>query len=308
MSAPVSFDIFYWQIVPWRRLAEDARYVDALPVRTLWLGDTYAMPAKWGGPVLESWTTLAALAVCTTRVRLGTAVSDVPLRHPAMLAKAAATVDVISDGRVAIGLGAGDNFAEERQYLGLLDLPAGKRIDRLTEAVEIIDGLFTKQPFTLNGEYYKVDSAPLVPTPVQQPRPPLTISAQGKRALKLAAQRAETCMTAAWGSSGEESLAGVVERNQLLDQYCGELGRDPATLERACFIGWSDFDTPFASREAFQDVVGHYRDAGVNRFVLSLGAEDTPEPYAKWVQNGQWMTREKIDAYVAEEMRSLLMD
>ena len=89
------------------------------------------------------------------------------------------------------------------------------------------------------------------------------------------------------------------------DEHCDELGRDPGTIERACFIGWSDSETPFASREAFRDFVGRYRDAGVQRFVFSLGGPETPDPYSKWVASGAWTDRGSMDQFAAQEMKEI---
>ncbi len=299
------FDMFSWQVVPWPVMRDDARYLETLDINTLWIGDTFAMPASYGGAVLEAWTTLAALAICTERIRLGTMVSDIPLRHPAMLAKQAATVDCISGGRLDLGVGPGDNFREEMTALGLPALTAGARIDRLREAVGAIDGLLRERQLTFKGEYYNLDEATLSPAPVQQPRPPLAIAAQGKKGIRVAAEYADIWVTMPSGKSSEEALRSVKERNLILNEQCDALGRNPETIERTCFAGWSGPDTPFASSDAFQDFVGRYREAGVQRFVFSFGSAATPPPYQDWVAKGAWASRDSLEAFAAQGMSEL---
>jgi alkanesulfonate monooxygenase SsuD/methylene tetrahydromethanopterin reductase-like flavin-dependent oxidoreductase (luciferase family) len=301
----VRFDMFAWQVVPWQVMRDDVRYLETLDIGTVWIGDRYLMPPSFGGIVLEAWTTLAALATCTTRVRLGTMVSDVSLRHPAMLAKQAATVDRISGGRLDLGVGPGDNVHEEVAALGLPALAPDARVTRLREAVDVIDRLLRGQEVTHHGEYYQLEAAPLAPTPVQRPRPPLAVAAQGKKGLRIVAEHADVWIYALWAETGDQAVQDINERNRLLDEYCQAIDRDPGTVERACFIGWSDCEAPFASADAFQDFVGRYREAGVQRFVCSFGSQETPAPYAGWVASGAWVNREALDAFAAQAISDM---
>ena len=213
----LQFDMFEWQVVPWPVILDDVRYLESLGVGTIWIGDSFVLPPAYGHYVLEAWTILAALASATQRVRLGTMVSDIPLRHPAMLAKQAATVDCISGGRLELGVGPGDNFSKERDALGLPSLAPGARIDRLREAVQIIDGLLRGHEVTLHGEYYNLDQATLSPAPVQQPRPPLAVAAQGKKALRIAAEYADNWVTLPTGETAEEALVSVRDDTEPAD-------------------------------------------------------------------------------------------
>jgi len=299
------FDMFAWQVVSWPAMRDDVRYLETLGIGTVWIGDTYAMPPSYGGSVLEAWTTLAALAACTERVRLGTMVSDIPLRHPAMLANQAATADCISGGRLDLGVGPGDNSREELSALGLPSLAPGARVDRLHEAVEVIDRLLRGQELTFHGEYYNLDQATLMPAPVQRPRPPLAIAAQGKKGIRVTAEYADIWVTMPSGKTIEERLQSVQERNLILNEQCAELGRDPEAVERACLAGWGGPDTPFASSDAFQDFTGRYREAGVQRFVFSFGSAATPSPYQEWVAAGAWANRDSLEAFAAQEMAAL---
>jgi len=296
------FDMFEWQVVPWSVMLDDVRYLETLGAGTVWIGDSYVLPPAYGDSVLEAWTTLAALASSTERVRLGTMVSDIPLRHPAMLAKQAATVDCISGGRLDLGVGPGDNFSGEITSLGLPSLAPGARVDRLREAVEIIDGLLRGREVTLHGEYYHLDQATLSPTPVQRPRPPLAIAAQGKRGIRVAAEYADIWVNMPSGKTTEEAQRSVQERNLILEEQCAALGRIPQTVERTCLAGWSGAGRPFASADAFQDFVGRYQEAGMQRFIFSLGSAAFPSPYQEWIATGAWATRDSLERFAAQAM------
>jgi alkanesulfonate monooxygenase SsuD/methylene tetrahydromethanopterin reductase-like flavin-dependent oxidoreductase (luciferase family) len=294
------FDIFVWQAVPWPQLLDDALYLEELGFGTYWIADHYASVGNPATPVLEAWTTLAALASRTSRIRLGTSVTNISTRHPAMLAKQAATVDSISGGRVDLGLGPG-YYEKEHKWLGIPFLTPGARVDRLREAVQAIDGLLRGQRVTFDGNYYHLEEAPFVPLPVQQPRPPLAIAADGEKALRVAAKYADIWMTlGVYGGTGQESLARIRERGKLLDDYCTEIGRDPATIERAYFGGWAE-EFPFVSAEAFRDFIGAYQEAGIQRFLLPFASAGQ---YEKSVAAGGVANRKALEAFVAEAIRS----
>jgi alkanesulfonate monooxygenase SsuD/methylene tetrahydromethanopterin reductase-like flavin-dependent oxidoreductase (luciferase family) len=286
------FDLCRFQAVPWPTLVDDVRYLEQTGAGTVWVSDVYVFPSWPDAPVLESWTTLAALAGETERVRLGTLVTDVALRHPGMLAKQVATVDQVSGGRVDLALGAG-YYASELELLGISVLTPRGRADRLREAVEIVDGLLRERRLTYEGDHYRLADAPLVPEPVQQPRPPLLVAANGKRGLRLAAERADASVTlGAEGATSDEALARVRERNELLDDYCAQLGRDPASLDRAYLFGWAK-EMPFASADALRDYLGRYGEAGVRRFIFWFGNEPA---------RGAVATRETLEAFAAETL------
>lgn len=180
-------------------------------------------------PLMEPWTILAALAPITKRLRLGCMVSGVTYRHPAMLAKICSTIDVISNGRLDMGIGAAWSRDDHVAY-GLNFPPLKERQARLEEAVEIIHGMWTQDRFTFVGEHYQVREAPLSPRPIQKPRPPILIAAVGERGLALAAKRAEM-----WASVSTPNFAARCI--QTLEQKCAELGRDPSEIEYSQCIG-----------------------------------------------------------------------
>src|SRR4051812_4689836 len=177
-------------------------------------------------PMLEGWMTLAALARETSRVRLGTLVTGVTYRNPALLAKEVTTLDVISGGRAILGLGAAWNDVEHEGY-GYAFPPVGERMDRLDEALAIIKAMFTEDRPTFHGEHYRIEGALNVPRPIQSGGPKILVGGGGeKRTLRIAATYAD--MTH-WFSMG---LDGLKHKNEVLERYCEEIGRDPSTIER----------------------------------------------------------------------------
>ena len=177
-------------------------------------------------PMLEGWSALAALSRETTKVRLGTLVTGVTYRNPALLAKTATTLDVISGGRAILGLGAAWNEVEHIGYG--FDFPAvGERMDRLDEALTIIRAMFTEDRPTVQGRHYRIDQALNVPRPIQPGGPRIMVGGGGEqRTLKIAAKHAD--MTH-WFPLGLDVLR---HKNEVLEGYCEAIGRDPATIER----------------------------------------------------------------------------
>ena len=176
------------------------------------------------GPCLEGWTTLTALAQATTRLRMGTLVTGIHYRHPAVLANMAATLDVISGGRLELGIGAGWNEEESGAY-GIALGTLRERSDRFEEACEVIVGLLTQETTSFSGTYYQLDQARCEPKGVQRPHPPLCIGGNGEqRTLRTAARFAQH-----WnylGGTPEE----FAHKRSVLHQHCADLGRDPAEI------------------------------------------------------------------------------
>jgi F420-dependent oxidoreductase-like protein len=177
------------------------------------------------GPCLEGWITLTALAQATRRLRLGTLVTGIHYRHPAVLANMAATLDIVSGGRLELGIGAGWNTEESGAYGIELGSPR-ERSDRLEEACEVLTGLLgPKQKTSFKGRHYELTDAMCNPRPVQQPHPPICIGGSGeKRTLRTAARFAQH-----WNFVG-----GTVEQfrhaRDVLHQHCADIGRDPAEI------------------------------------------------------------------------------
>jgi F420-dependent oxidoreductase-like protein len=177
-------------------------------------------------PMLEAWSTLAALARETNRVRLGPLVTGVTYRNPALLAKTATTLDVISGGRAVFGLGAAW-FEGEHDAFGFEFPPIRERMDRLDEALSIARGMFGEQRSTFAGTHYRTEDVLNVPRPVQAGGPPILVGGGGEqRTLRIAAKHAD--MTH-WFPIG---LKGLTHKTEVLRGHCEAIGRDPAEIER----------------------------------------------------------------------------
>ena len=177
-------------------------------------------------PMLEGWSVLAALARETRTVRLGTLVTGVTYRNPALLAKMATTLDAISGGRALLGLGAAWNDEEHAGY-GFEFPPIRERMDRLDEALAIIKAMFTEERPTLTGAHYTITDALNVPRPIQAGGPPILVGGGGEqRTLRIAAKYAD--MTH-WFPLGMDVLR---HKNEVLERYCAEIGRDATRIER----------------------------------------------------------------------------
>jgi len=181
------------------------------------------------GAMLESWSTLSALAALVPRMRVGTIVLGNTYRHPAVVAKMAAQVDIISGGRLLLGMGAGWQQNEHEAY-GIPFYTMKERLERLDEACEVIRSLWTKKRSDFKGRYYQLSDAPLDPKPVQSPHPELMIGGGGEKVtLRIAAQHADHWNT--WG--GPEILA---RKGRILDEHCKTVGRDPKTIHRSAVM------------------------------------------------------------------------
>jgi len=211
--------------VSWEQWTALAGAAERSGLDALFRSDHYASVFGIPGRVsLDAWTTLAGLAARTSRIRLGTLVSPITFRHPAVLANAAATVDRISDGRVEVGIGAGWNEGEHLAH-GFAFPPLGERMAMLEEQVEIVHRLFTEESVTFGGSHYRFEDCTSSPRPVQKPRPPLIMGgAAGPRAAALAARFADE-YNAFLGAHPD--IAGIRGR---LAEACERAGRDPATL------------------------------------------------------------------------------
>jgi F420-dependent oxidoreductase-like protein len=200
---------------------------DRLGFDTAWAHDHLLNLLDYSQPEDEGWTILTALLVEARRIRGGLMVTANTFRHPAVLAKIATTVDVVSKGRVEVGLGAGWHEDEHKQY-GLPLPPLGERMRRLEEACQIMKALWTEPRATVEGEYYQVREAFLEPKPVQRPHPPLVLGTSGEKVgLRIVARHGQE-----WNMA-KGTPAEFQRLSTLLDGYCRDAGRDPASVERS---------------------------------------------------------------------------
>ncbi|CAA9542278.1 MAG: hypothetical protein AVDCRST_MAG19-1644 [uncultured Thermomicrobiales bacterium] len=267
MPQPLRFGIVRNQNLPWETLVRHWLTFEALGFDSVWNCDHFQRPSRPDDPYLEGWTSLAALAALTHRVRIGTLVTSNTFRHPALLAKQAVTVDHVSNGRLEIGLGTGW-YAPEHDRFGLPFPPPAELVGRFREAVELIDRLFRQDVTSFEGRYYRVTDAPFRPASLQRPRPPLTLGAHGPQMLKIVARYADR-----WNSYGTEDE--IRDRVRLLDEQCAVVGRDPGVIIRSLY-GWTlklGVD-PWDSADAFQDIVGRYREVGIDEFLMEAPHEE----------------------------------
>jgi len=264
---PLRFGICTDQNMGWEKTVERWRLFEEYGFDSIWDCDHWVQPSRPTGPYFEAWTLLAALAARTERIRVGVLVSSNTFRHPAWLAKQAATVDHISHGRLELGFGAGW-YVPEHEMLGI-DFPEPRElVDRFEEAVEVIDRLLRQDVTSFEGKHYQLREPAFRPGPVQKPRPPLTLGAHGPRMLGIVARKAD-----AWNSFGKPEE--IRARNAVLDEHCGRIGRDPAEILRSLYywIARADQD-PWSSLEAFRDLVGRYREVGIEEFIVDQPRED----------------------------------
>ena len=260
------------------------READTIPqIEQAWLFD-HLMPIGGdpGGPIFEGWTLLSALAAQTQRLRLGLLVTSNRFRPPAMLAKIAATVDIVSGGRLDFGIGAGSRPSlpmARREYdaNGLPFHDAVHAVGSLAEACTVIRRLWTEtEPFDFQGTYIQLTGAFCNPKPIQRPYPPILIGGRSAPVLRVVAEHADL-----WNIPGGD-IDDVISRSALLDRYCTEIGRDPASVTRSIHLSVS-YDQPGSTRDAIGEAIA----AGFRHIVLGL-----PAPYPAGV--AQWVTDELI--------------
>jgi F420-dependent oxidoreductase-like protein len=215
------------QHTTWSAMLEVWRAADDIELfESGWTFDHfYPIYSDSSGPCLEGWITLTALAQATRRLRLGTLVTGIHYRHPAVLANMVATLDIISGGRVELGIGAGWNVEESGAYGIELGSPK-ERSDRFEEACEVLTGLLSPQETTtFKGTYYQLTDARCNPKPVQQPHPPICIGGSGeKRTLRTTARFAQH-----WNFVGGTPDQFRHARD-VLYQHCADIGRDPSEI------------------------------------------------------------------------------
>lgn len=229
------------------------------------------------GPCLEGWITMTALAQATTRVRVGCLVTGIVYRHPAVLANMAATLDIVSNGRLELGIGAAWNEEECGDYgieLGTLK----QRFDRFDEACEVIVSLLTKETTTFDGAYYQLHEARCEPKAVQQPHPPICIGGGGeKRTLRAVARWAQH-----WNvPSGD--LAQFLHKRDVLHQHCADIGRDPSEIMTSTHLRLS----PDGNLDELVEQAAAFADAGLDLGIVYLPPPHTPavlEPLAARLQ------------------------
>ncbi len=210
---------------PYDQVLALAQHVEGTGWDGIWYADHFMPNAEdTSTPWPEAWTTLAALGAQVPRLRIGTLVAGNTYRHPAVLAKMAATLDHITHGRVVLGLGSGWQENEHRQY-GIPFYTVGERLRRMDEACTVIKSLFTESSSNFEGQFYQLQNATLEPKPVQNPLPLLIGGGGEKVTLKLTARHADE-----WNVWGDPTI--LKHKMAILDGHCADLARDPAAIKR----------------------------------------------------------------------------
>ncbi|MBT8198906.1 MAG: LLM class F420-dependent oxidoreductase [Acidimicrobiia bacterium] len=251
------------QHAEWSDLLEVWRTADDIEIFSeAWNFDHfYPLTPPADGPCLEGWTTLAALAQATKRIRIGSMVTGMHYRHPAVTANMAVTLDIISGGRFNLGLGAGWFEPESKAY----GIPLGtmkERMDRFDEGVEIIVSLLKNETTTFDGSFYQLTDARCEPKPLQQPTPPIVIGGKGeKRTLRTVARFADY-----WDGMFQPDPSDWVRLNEILVGHCAQVGRDPAEIRRSIHLRWAVDDDP---AELADDAM-RFGEVGVDVVVFSM--------------------------------------
>ena len=220
--------------VSWAQWVALGRACEESGLEGLFRSDHYAgLMGEETRDSLDAWTQIAALGALTKRIRLGTMVSPVTFRHPSLLAKAVATADHVSGGRVELGIGAGWNVREHEAYgFPFPELP--ERLERLEEQLELVVRQWTEESVDFAGRHYRLEGLHALPKPVQRPRPPVIVGGAAKpRTARLAARFADEYNTPFPG------LEQVRERRATVDRACEEAGRKPLVFSvmTGCVVG-----------------------------------------------------------------------
>ena len=261
---------------PWTDIVDVARHAELAGWDRLYVADHFmSNDDTAGGPMLECWSVVAALAAAVPRVGIGTLVCGNTYRHPAVLVNQAASVDVVSGGRIVLGLGAGWQVNEHNRY-GIPLYDVRTRMDRFEEACQVVRALRDDDRADFAGEHYQLSDAPLNPKPVG-PLPLLIGGGGEKRTLRIAARYADE-----WNTWSDPELLG--HKVSVLERHCDDVGRDPATIHKStqALLFLSDDEdfladmrsrdipakTMIGNPEQLTEIVAAYRDAGVDELII----------------------------------------
>ncbi len=246
----------------WQDMLDIWRTVDAIDTFTsCWNFDHfYPLVGDPEGPCMEAWVTLTALAAATRRVRVGCMVNGTPYRHPALIANMAATLDIVSNGRLELGLGAGWHEGECAAY-GIELLPLKQRMDRFEESVQVVRALLSQPSTSFSGEFFQLDNARCEPKGPQVGGPPLVIGGAGeKRTLRIVAEHADH-----WNlsfASPEQFRA----KREVLRNHCREVGRNIDDIECSVQLALPADEDPAESAAA----AAALGEAGVDTVIFTM--------------------------------------
>jgi F420-dependent oxidoreductase-like protein len=257
----------------WGTMVELAQAAEAAGFATFVRSDHWlSLRGDWDAHTTDAWVTLGGLGRETSRIRLGTMVSPITFRLPIALAKAVATADEMSGGRIELGIGAGW-YEPEHERLGIPFPSMSERFSMLEEQLEILRSLWTGEVFSFDGAHYELRDAVCLPRPVQRPHPPIVLGGYGKpRLLALAAAYAdELNLDTPTPEQARQIFAA-------LDDACRARGRDPGTLKRSVMLDWNGGVATATAAEQ-RRILAPYAEIGVQRMVLDAwpGPAGNPE-------------------------------
>ena len=252
---------------------------------SFWVMDHFhqiTMLGKPEEPMLEGWTTISVLAGITRKIRLGTLVTGVTYRYPSVLAKVAATLDVLSKGRMFMGIGASWNEEESLAYGIASSFPTSQeRLLRLEEAIQIMRRMWTQEPSaSFDGRYYKIHNAYCIPKPIQKPSPPILVGGSGeKRTLRIVAQYADAC-----------NLFGSVEtvkaKLNVLKEHCKAVGRDYDSILKTKLATIVIDDDKKMAKKRVQDFFKGFTEQAIEETAIYGTPEDVSEQIKSFEEAG----------------------
>jgi F420-dependent oxidoreductase-like protein len=262
---------------PWSEILDGCSHAEATGWDGIWIADHFLpFMGEDMGDMHEAWSILAGVAAAVPRVRVGPLVTGNTYRNPAVLAKIATTVDHISGGRCVLGIGSGWQENEHIAY-GIEYGTVGSRLDMLEEALQVIRSLLHNERTSLSGEYYDISNAPLQPKPVQETMPILVGGGGEKRTLPMTAKFADE-----WNVWATPEI--MQHKNNVLDGWCNDIGRDPSEIQRSAValllpgmteeqvdaMGEFMVGRPkvLGTPEQMIDTIGQYADSGTDEFIV----------------------------------------
>ena len=266
------FGVITLQSNPWKELVDQWKRIEELGFNSVFVADHFVDYGNPTSPWFEGWTLLSGLAVVTSKIRIGTLVTSISLRHPAMLARQVLTVDHISNGRLILGIGGGAPSQEGEivyDMLGIPDWSRGERYAHFKEQIQIIEKLLREHVVSFSGEYYSLKEAAIYPESIQKPRPPIMIGCVGPRMIKVAVEYADI-----WNSFGgikldaEALYESISKQVEVANTHCEEIGRDPNSLKKSILTYGPEAWTLFDSVDNFVKYFEKYSELGFTEFIM----------------------------------------